>query len=258
MQRQLPWEVFQSFENQKLPTTDENYASPPRHKASALEFVDDDFTGGNLSGIIRIGMASDESDVTWYSLYWGQNNHKLPNTPLIQVIPKAGHDLEFRLGSVTGGDGHPDFDVSQGLGSVGRTADPYGAEISLSEGDLQSGIGSRAIPYGATHILVYTSNQGGGEMSDPVADEIVDATNGWTLGLPLAHVEDGTTTPDPSQPLQVGPPAPHEDPRHPLQVDTNLDEREDERGNVLGRKEAARYVNKVTASAVRDAIGGVR
>eukprot|EP00746_Dinoflagellata_sp_MGD_P162302 gnl/MRDRNA2_/MRDRNA2_89804_c0_seq1.p1 gnl/MRDRNA2_/MRDRNA2_89804_c0~~gnl/MRDRNA2_/MRDRNA2_89804_c0_seq1.p1 ORF type:complete len:239 (-),score=37.11 gnl/MRDRNA2_/MRDRNA2_89804_c0_seq1:37-753(-) len=163
---QLPWQIFPALsDDRSASTASGDYASPPRHSASYLEFVDDDFTPGNLSGTIRIGMAADEADVTWYSLYWGQNDQKLPTSPLIQAIPKAGHDLEYRLGSLKGG------------------------PMEGSANEDGPSIGSRDIPRGATHLLVYTSNQRGGEQSQPIVEEIVDATSGWTLGLPMTHYE---------------------------------------------------------------------
>merc|ERR1719387_2570253 len=133
----------------------------PRNPASSLSFTDEAFLAGNVSGAIEIGMASDETDVTYYYLYWGIGDKKIPgDKALIQTIPKAGHDLEYRLGDENG--------VSEMIGS----GNPEGVPI-----------GSRELPKGATHLLCLTSNENG-EMATGPAVELIDATSEWSLSSP--------------------------------------------------------------------------
>jgi hypothetical protein len=70
-------------------------AGVPVHAPTSVTFRDEDPTEGNVSGTVKIGRASDESDVSTYNLYWGSSaTAKLAS---ITSLPKTGADLAYLL-----------------------------------------------------------------------------------------------------------------------------------------------------------------
>ena len=67
----------------------------PVNAAVSLSFNDTELTGGWLTGSLSITKASDEKDVSHYSVYWGASvDRKLSPAP-IQEIAKTGGNLTF-------------------------------------------------------------------------------------------------------------------------------------------------------------------
>src|SRR5512143_776813 len=71
-------------------------AGPPTHAASSLVFADTDPTKGNVSGVVTIGKATVESDVSSYVLYWGTDATTRLGSA-ITTIAKTGSDLKYSL-----------------------------------------------------------------------------------------------------------------------------------------------------------------
>lgn len=130
----------------------------PDHMASDVEFEDEDPTPRNISGLLKIGKAADEQDVSFYNVYWGQGDQKLQaqaglppsaadyNQFLLQSIPRNGYNLEYDVQS-------------------------YDEALQRASGVF--------VPYGATHFVVFTANAEGAEMDQGVAVPISDLSSQW-------------------------------------------------------------------------------
>ncbi|MCB1160270.1 MAG: hypothetical protein KDK45_22395, partial [Leptospiraceae bacterium] len=73
--------------------------SPPTLTASSLNFSDSDVSVGKIGGILTIGKASDESNITSYALYWGTNS----STKLSHITDLAatGTNLSYTFNTNT-------------------------------------------------------------------------------------------------------------------------------------------------------------
>jgi hypothetical protein len=69
--------------------------APPLNGASSIGFTDTDSIGGKLAGDVAIGKAADESDVSYYVLYWASNvATKLSDSAApIVILPRTGSNL---------------------------------------------------------------------------------------------------------------------------------------------------------------------
>lgn len=68
----------------------------PKNKAAGLLFTDLDLDPKEISGDLTIQIATDESDVTHYHLYWGSDGAtKLAGEPAISKIAKTGSNLIY-------------------------------------------------------------------------------------------------------------------------------------------------------------------
>jgi hypothetical protein len=71
---------------------------PPLNKALALTLNVSKNDENKLTGTISITKAPDESDITYYRLYWGiDGNTKLANSEAFKTLPKTGSDLIYQL-----------------------------------------------------------------------------------------------------------------------------------------------------------------
>src|SRR5262249_12252378 len=78
-------------------TTGVSAAFAPLHKAAAVQLNLTKAGGNYVSGSITIVKASDESDITYYNLYWASDaNNKLSSTAFIS-LPKTAYDLIYQL-----------------------------------------------------------------------------------------------------------------------------------------------------------------
>lgn len=69
----------------------------PRNGAVSASFVDNNSSGGRLSGTISISRASDESDISHYSVYWATGDGTKISSIPIAVLEKASHPLGYDL-----------------------------------------------------------------------------------------------------------------------------------------------------------------
>lgn len=70
----------------------------PVNAAANLSFEDAEPHGGVIEGVVNVGRAADESDVTHYVLYWGSGaESKLADAQAIVVAPKTGKNLALAL-----------------------------------------------------------------------------------------------------------------------------------------------------------------
>lgn len=74
-----------------------NGSGPPGHNAAWVSFTDQDANQGLLGGAIRIGRATDESDITHYVIRWGLLGHCSAADSFIAELPKTGSDLTYQL-----------------------------------------------------------------------------------------------------------------------------------------------------------------
>ncbi len=110
-------------------------ASPPFNPAIGIRFTDSDAAADKIGGEVMITPAADQTDITHYVLYWGENDtQKLPSQELMPIgtIDKGenGDDLVYNIPDDTG------------------------------------------IPEDATHLLVFSGNTFG-EMTDGISVEIL-------------------------------------------------------------------------------------
>src|SRR5690606_13118466 len=76
--------------------------APPQNAAVSLAFTDTDSTAGFINGSLLISKASDESDVTHYEIYWGQDDStKLDGEDAIGALEATGDDLSYNFGEST-------------------------------------------------------------------------------------------------------------------------------------------------------------
>jgi len=210
----------------------------PINAAQAVTFIDVDTDGGEVEGSVTIVKATDESDVTHYTLYWGSDEStKLSDTAIAEItasdanlthsfsanteVPSgATHLLVFTkndVGEMTTGvsvtiedDGLPtpaaqsvaftdtDTDAGElagtltitkatdetdlthyvlywGSSSTAKNSTTPITTIAISGSDVTYTFSaSTSIPSGATHLLVFTKNNGG-EMTTGVSVLIVDS-----------------------------------------------------------------------------------
>lgn len=74
----------------------------PQSSAVSLAFEDTAERGGLLSGSIKISRATDESTISHYVLYWGQDKQtKLADSAPIATLSKNQTDLSFNIPSGT-------------------------------------------------------------------------------------------------------------------------------------------------------------
>ena len=59
---------------------------PPHHRAAWIHFSDEDPRKGYVKGLIEIGAAGNESDVSHYSIFWASNHSTMD---LIVALPKG-------------------------------------------------------------------------------------------------------------------------------------------------------------------------
>ncbi|MDX2469387.1 MAG: fibronectin type III domain-containing protein [SAR324 cluster bacterium] len=70
--------------------------------ASSVAFTDQDTDESQIAGIVYIGMATDETDITHYVLYWGSAaDTKLTGQNALATIPKTGADLGHSIAANT-------------------------------------------------------------------------------------------------------------------------------------------------------------
>ena len=73
----------------------------PTAKAISLNFTDEDYDAVELSGSLSITKASDETEITGYSLFWGADpTTKLEDTAFAE-LDKIGSDLSYTFSSST-------------------------------------------------------------------------------------------------------------------------------------------------------------
>jgi hypothetical protein len=96
---QIPVEVV-VINTSAVPTPASSHIPlPPLHKASALDLSQLQVNNNSdITGTIRIGLASDESDIEQYRLYWSADGKsKLNNASAIKILAKTGSDLYYTL-----------------------------------------------------------------------------------------------------------------------------------------------------------------
>ena len=59
---------------------------PPHHRAEWIHFSDEDPRKGVVKGLIEIGAAANESDISHYSIFWASNHSTME---LIVALPKG-------------------------------------------------------------------------------------------------------------------------------------------------------------------------
>lgn len=72
-------------------------AALPTQKARSLSFVDTDLYRGTIGGPVKIGRATDESNITSYVLRWGLAGGCSAANSFIAEIPKTGADLVWNM-----------------------------------------------------------------------------------------------------------------------------------------------------------------
>ncbi|MDH5753472.1 MAG: hypothetical protein OEZ59_13765, partial [Deltaproteobacteria bacterium] len=109
---------------------------PPVNPANLVSFTDQDWTAGQIKGQAVIQPAADESDITEYRLYWGQDAAtKLATDSAVVDVLAVGAGTSF-------------------AGFAKNTP----------------------LPAGATHLLVFTANSGGEMetgIAAPISDYII-------------------------------------------------------------------------------------
>jgi hypothetical protein len=70
----------------------------PLYPPTSLTFLDQDPTLGNIQGTVKIGRATDESNITMYQLYWGSD--AMTRLMFITTLPKTSTDLTYFLKGV--------------------------------------------------------------------------------------------------------------------------------------------------------------
>ena len=76
--------------------------SVPSQGAISVVFTDTDLDAGEVSGTVSISRASDESDITHYVIYWGDDSlAKLEGLNEIATLEAIGSDLSYSIGGDT-------------------------------------------------------------------------------------------------------------------------------------------------------------
>lgn len=91
-----------SFSENSLAEMNSNTGAgiPPLNRALALTLAVNKDTNNQLTGTMTITKSADESDISYYSLYWGINASTiLANTPAFKSFPKTGNDLIYNITS---------------------------------------------------------------------------------------------------------------------------------------------------------------
>ncbi|MDT8446893.1 MAG: Ig-like domain-containing protein [bacterium] len=70
----------------------------PSSTARSLTFIDQNHTAGTVQGTLGITLATSESDLTDYVVYWGSNSYtKLSGYAALATLPKTGASQNFNL-----------------------------------------------------------------------------------------------------------------------------------------------------------------
>lgn len=73
---------------------------PPLNKPLGLNLAVNKDANNQLTGKMTIYKSPDESDISYYSLYWGVDSvNKLPNSQAFKILPKTGTDLSYQIAS---------------------------------------------------------------------------------------------------------------------------------------------------------------
>ncbi len=140
----------------------------PTHAATSIAFTDSDTMANELTGVLTIGAASDESDLTHYVLYWGSNaTTKKSGTP-ISTIAKTGSNVTYTF-TTTAISGAPSSPATHFLvytkNATGEIVTPFAAAIVEASPTVFAYTGSNQnfiVPTGISSITVYAWGGGGG------------------------------------------------------------------------------------------------
>jgi hypothetical protein len=97
--------VFTKNENGEMATGISIAIIPPENAAAGISFTDTDTNSGEIAGGAVITMADDESDITYYMLYWGSDADTKKSAIPLAAIAKTGSDLTYTFSDDTTTDG---------------------------------------------------------------------------------------------------------------------------------------------------------
>ena len=127
----------------------------PSNAAASVSFTDTDKHQGEIGGAVTITKATDESIITDYVLYWGQNSStKLTNTAALATLPVGGiltHNI-------------PANTIPEGSHLLVYTKNIHG-EMATGVNIL---ITDRVAPLNNAQAICFTDGQGGGNIAGVV------------------------------------------------------------------------------------------